>query len=225
MSAHIRLVMFDLDGTLVETGNEIAQAVNDTLHEFDLSPVSQHQVDGWIGSGTLELLVTALAYATRTPAEVIRKKDDLAQIKQRFDLHYQRHCGTISRLYPQVREVLVELKSRGVKLAVVTNKDMHYTRIVLNAHQLHDMFDAVIGGDSMPARKPDPAGIHHCLRLFDVAPDAALFVGDSSIDAAAAKNAGVKVWLLTYGYNMHRPVAISEPDRVIDTVWPLLQQI
>jgi len=219
----VKLVMFDLDGTLVETGNEIAQAVNDTLREFDFSAVSQEQVNGWIGYGTLELLIQALAFVSQTPAETVRARGDLAQIKQQFDLNYQQHCGTISQLYPQVREVLTELKSRGVKLAVVTNKEMRYTQIVLAAHQLHGFFDEVISGDSLTTKKPDPAGVRHCLRLFEVDPEDALFVGDSSIDAATAKNAGVKVWLLTYGYNMHQPVEACAPDRVINNIWPLLQ--
>jgi phosphoglycolate phosphatase len=222
MSTQAKLVMFDLDGTLVETGNEIAHAVNDTLSEFDFAHVTQEQVNGWIGFGTLELLIQALAFATQTDIETTRGRNDLTEIKKQFDLNYQHRCGTICRLYPQVREVLTQLKAQGVKLAVVTNKEMRYTRTVLEAHQLCELFDAVIGGDSFPAKKPDPAGVNHCLRLFGVDPDDALFVGDSSIDAATARNAGVKVWLLTYGYNMHQPVTACAPDRVIDNVSALV---
>ena len=118
-------------------------------------------------------------------------------------------------LYPQVRETLVALRSRGVKLAVVTNKEGRYTATVLNAHQLMPLLDRVVSGDTLPTKKPDPAGIASCLAAFGVTPARALFVGDSSIDVATARNAGVPVWALPYGYNMGQPIAACSPDRII----------
>ncbi len=219
----LKLVMFDLDGTLVETGTEIRHAVNDTLTQFDYAGVSQEQVNGWIGYGTLELLIQALSFATQRSVDEVRASAQLASIKQQFDRNYQHHCGTTSRLYPHVRQVLTELSGRGVKLAVVTNKEMRYTSTVLNAHQLADLFEIVIGGDSLPTKKPDPAGVNQCLSFHDVEKQHALFIGDSSIDAATAKNAGVPVWLLTYGYNMNQRVEDCQPDRIIDNLLPLLE--
>jgi len=109
-----------------------------------------------------------------------------------------------------------------VKLAVITNKEIRYTNIVLEFHQLTGLFEFVVGGDSLPTKKPDPAGVVQCLNFFGIAPDRALFIGDSSIDAATARNAGVPVWLLTYGYNMNQDVKACAPDRVIDDISPLL---
>ena len=100
---------------------------------------------------------------------------------------------------------------------------MRYTSTVLNAHQLADLFEIVIGGDSLPTKKPDPAGVNQCLSFHDVEKQHALFIGDSSIDAATAKNAGVPVWLLTYGYNMNQRVEDCQPDRIIDNLLPLLE--
>ena len=222
MYTSLKLVMFDLDGTLIETGAEIALAVNATLAHFAYAPVMQQQINGWIGQGTAELLVKALAAGSGESHEQIRNGVRLAAVKQQFAEDYLQFCGSASQLYPQVREVLIELKARGTRLAVVTNKEMRYTMIVLAAHGLTDLFDLVIGGDSMPAKKPDPAGIVHCLQTFDLLPGQALFVGDSSIDAAAARNAGVPVWLLPYGYNMNRDVHDCAPDRVIDDFSALL---
>jgi phosphoglycolate phosphatase len=216
METTFKLVMFDLDGTLIETGAEIAQAVNATLAGFDFAPVTQQQINGWIGQGTTELLIQALASVSGTSELLIRNGDLLALVKKQFAEDYLLHCGTDSTLYPQVREVLSTLKSQGVKLAVVTNKEMRYTKVVLASHGLDGLFDMVIGGDTLPVKKPDPAGIVHCLKHFGVEPGRALFVGDSSIDAAAAKNAGVQVWLLPYGYNMNHDVHECAPDRVID---------
>ena len=221
MSA-VDLAMFDLDGTLVATAGEIGDAVNDTLVRFDLPAVSQVQVERWIGHGTRELLIQALASAGKTEVAAVRASSALPLIAAEFDRHYQRRCGTRSQLYPQVRETLTALRERGVKLAVVTNKESRYTATVMDAHRLAPLFHRVVSGDTLPTKKPDPAGIHSCLAQFQVPPERALFVGDSSIDVATARNAGVRVWALPYGYNMGEPITACEPDRVIDNLSALL---
>ncbi len=216
------LVMFDLDGTLIETAPEICDAVNDTLKHFGLPEVTQDQVDRWIGYGTRELLIQALAFVRKLSVDAVRAFDTLPLIAAEFDRHYQRRCGTRSHLYPQVREALRQLRQQGVRLAVVTNKEGRYTQTVLAAHDLVPLFDRVVSGDSLPTKKPDPAGIHSCLAQFEVRPERALFVGDSSIDVATARNAGVPVWALPYGYNMGQPIEACAPDRVIDDFSMLL---
>lgn len=110
---------------------------------------------------------------------------------------------------------MTALRERGLKLAVVTNKEGRYTATVLTAHHLTPFFDLVISGDTLPTKKPDPAGIEQCLAQFNVARDRALFVGDSSIDVATARNAGVMVWVLPYGYNMGQAIEGCKADRVI----------
>jgi len=209
------LVMFDLDGTLIETAAEIGDAVNDTLRHFGFSEVEQDSVNRWIGLGTRELLVQALAFVQQMTVEAIRASDTLPQVATEFGRHYERRCGTRSQLYPHVREVLQQLRQQGVRLAVVTNKEARYTQLVLAAHALQPLFDRVVCGDSLPTKKPDPAGIRSCLAQFQVAAERALFVGDSSIDVAAARNAGVPVWVLPYGYNMGQPIEVCGPNRVI----------
>ena len=209
------LMMFDLDGTLIETAPEICDAVNDTLRHFGLPEVTQTQVNDWIGHGTRELLIQALSFSGKTDVAAVRASETLAPIAAEFDKHYQSRCGTRSHLYPQVRETLSALRERGVKLAVVTNKESRYTATVLDAHQLMPLLDLIVSGDTLPTKKPDPAGIQRCLAQFDVPRQRALFVGDSSIDVATARNAGVAVWALPYGYNMGQPIEASAPDRVI----------
>lgn len=209
------LIMFDLDGTLVETAPEIFDAVNDTLRYFGMPEVTQQQVNDWIGHGTRELLIQALAFSGKVPDTTVRASDSLPLSVSRFDKHYQQRCGTRSQLYPQVRETLTALREQGVKLAVVTNKEGRYTTTVLDAHSLTPLLDAVVSGDSFPAKKPDPTGVQSCLCRFGVSPERALFVGDSSIDVATARNAGVRVWMLPYGYNMGQPIEACAPDRVI----------
>lgn len=222
MRGRFELMMFDLDGTLVETATEIQAAVNDTLRSIGLPEVSRKQVSDWIGHGTRELLAQALAGSSGADVADVRASGQLARVIAAYDGFYQRHCGTRSVLYPAVRDTLVVLHAQGVKLAVVTNKESRYTATVLEAHQLAPTFHRVISGDTLPTRKPDPAGILHCLAVFGVQRERALFVGDSSIDVAAARNAGVAVWALPYGYNMGQPIDACAPDRVITDLSALM---
>ena len=218
------LILFDLDGTLVETAPEIMDAVNDTLGQFGLPLVSQQQVNDWIGHGTLSLLVNAVADRSGQSVEAVRSGELLRQMLPVYDSYYQQRCGTRSHPYPHVRETLQALRAQGVKLAVVTNKEGRYTQVVMNVHQLMPLFDAVVSGDTFPTKKPDPAGVVQCMAQFGVANARTLFVGDSSIDAATARNAGVPVWLLPYGYNMGQPIEACAPDRLIQDFSSLLNE-
>ncbi|MCW5654530.1 HAD family hydrolase [Hydrogenophaga sp.] len=209
------LILFDLDGTLIETAPEIADAVNDTLSAWGRAPVDQGQVNDWIGHGTRELLVQALAFTDGTTAQAVRESPQFPAIEAAFGRHYDQRCGTRSRPYPGVRGVLQALRGAGMKLAVVTNKEGRYTRAVLDAHGLAPLFHRVISGDTLAVKKPHPAAVDDCLLHFGVDRARALFVGDSSIDVATARNAGIAVWALTYGYNMGHPIEDSRPNRVI----------
>ncbi|MEY4364196.1 MAG: Phosphoglycolate phosphatase [Pseudomonadota bacterium] len=215
---HWKAVLFDLDGTLVETAPEIADAVNATLQQLGWPEVEQADVDRWIGHGTRELLILALAHLSGQSPSQVRDSALLREALPLFDVHYQAHCGKRSQLYPHVRETLSALRQRGCRIAVVTNKEGRYTDTVLRAHDLQDEFDAVISGDTYPTKKPDPSSVQALLKKWGIDPSQALFVGDSSIDAATARNAGLQVWLLPYGYNMGESVEDCGPDRVIGDV-------
>jgi phosphoglycolate phosphatase-like HAD superfamily hydrolase len=141
--------------------------VNDTLRRFDLSEVTQQQVNDWIGHGTRELLIQALAWAGNTTAETVRHADSFKLIaSQAFGSFYQARCGTRSHLYPQVREVLQALREQGVKLVVLTNKEGRYTTRCWPHHALGPLFDRVISGDTLPVKKPDPAGMRAAWSSF-----------------------------------------------------------
>ncbi len=213
-----RLVMFDLDGTLVDTAPEICDAVNDTLCHFALAPVALQQVKDWIGHGTHSLLVQALACSQCQTEAAVRASAALAGIAAVFKIRYARRCGTGSQPYADVVQTLERLRQRGAHLAVVTNKESAYTQTVLDAHGLTPFFGAIISGDTFATKKPSPEGVSACLAQFGVAASEALFVGDSSIDVATARNAGVPVWVVPYGYNMGQPIAASAPDRTIATI-------
>lgn len=209
------LILFDLDGTLLDTAGELADAVNDTLAALGERAVTGAQVRDWIGHGTRELLVCALADAGGRERESLRGSELLAQAGVLFDPHYENRCGTRSRPYPHALELLRRLRARGTRLAVVTNKDGRFTRPLLAHHRLAPLLDAVVCGDEVPRKKPAPDGILKCLARFGVPPSRTLFVGDSAIDVASARNAGVAVWAVPGGYNQGQPIALSRPDRLL----------
>lgn len=218
----VQAIVFDLDGTLVETAPEIALAVGDALRRFDLPQPSAAQVRDWIGHGTRELLARALAQACGVSLERARGSELLRLLGPVYDHAYAGRCGTDSRLYPGVRDGLRALRARGKRLALVTNKETRYTDAVLDAHQLRGSFDAVICGDTLSSRKPDPAGVAQVLQRLGMAPTQALFVGDSAIDAATARAAGLPVWLLPWGYTMGQAVQACGADRVLESFEELL---
>jgi phosphoglycolate phosphatase len=209
-------VLFDLDGTLIDTAAEIADGVNDTLAELGLPLVTEQQVRSWVGHGTQSLMVRACAEVQGISEEAMRQAGQVPQVMAVFGRHYLARCGTRSQLYPHVREALIRLRAAGARLAVVTNKESAYTQVILDAHGLTPLLDRVVCGDTFPIRKPDPAGVLSCLEGFGVGREQALFVGDSSVDVATARNAGVAVWALPYGYNLGQPIEASQPDRVVD---------
>ena len=218
----VELVLFDLDGTLVETAPEITDAVNDLLAEHGLPAVAEQLVASWIGHGTGELLAQAWAHASGIDVGQLRRDGTLERLTPRFAEFYAARCGTRSRLYPAVLETLQGLRARGVRCAVVTNKEQRYTAQLLMVQQIRHFFDLVVCGDTLAAKKPDPMPVRYGLDALQVAPSHALFVGDSSIDVATARAAGVRVWAVPYGYNMGRPIAEACPDRIIPTLAALL---
>lgn len=206
------VVMYDLDGTLLDTAGEITQAVNLTLAEFGHETVSEQQVRDWIGHGTGWLMKTAWHH-TRGPLDA-----PWDRVMERFIVHYEATAGTHSTAFPHVLDTLRRTREAGVKQAIVTNKESRFTERVLERHGLGKAFDAVICGDSLSVKKPDPAVIAHCLAQLGASPGEALFVGDSAIDVSTARAAGVVCWAVPYGYNLGRPIEEAMPDRIVPDI-------
>jgi|SRR5690554_4723316 phosphoglycolate phosphatase len=203
-----RLVIYDLDGTLLDTVGEISAALNLALADFGSAPVDEDQVRAWVGYGTARLI----EQACEASAILVTQE----QLLNRFTLHYQNTVATDSKLFPYVLETLQRVRALGVKQAVVTNKDAQFTSRLLRQYAMEELFDLVISGDSLPIRKPDPGVVRYCLESLQETPENSLYVGDSVVDVAAAHGAGVSCWLVPYGYNGGRDIADSCADRVID---------
>lgn len=219
----VDLVLFDLDGTLVETAPGLCAALQETLRALGLPGATLQQVERWIGHGAAQLLLQALAQACGREPAAVRESSLWRSAQLRFAADLERVGGTGTRPCAGAREVLDALGERGVRRALVTNKEQRFALPLLRQHGLRASLDAVVCGDSFPTCKPDPAGVLDCLRRFGVGAGRALFVGDSAIDVATARNAGVRVWALAQGYNGGAPIAAARPDRIIESLAAVLE--
>ncbi|MHB1895208.1 MAG: phosphoglycolate phosphatase [Metallibacterium sp.] len=206
----IEVLSFDLDGTLVDTGGEIAGAVNDTLREFDLAPRAQAEIEALIGTGAHELMRHLLARVD--PAQHL----DRGAVLRAFEQHYAAHAGSAAQPYPGCVETLRQLRAAGVRLACVTNKEQRHAQRVLEATALAPYFELLIGGDTLAWKKPDARVLRHVVAALGSVPAHAAHVGDSQTDLAAARNAGVADWAVPWGYNAGTPIAQAQPTRLFD---------
>jgi phosphoglycolate phosphatase len=214
------LILFDLDGTLVDTAGDICDTANDVLLELGLAAVDEALARTWIGQGSRELMIRAYAHASGSDAETLRKGSGVDCLMELFTHFHAQRCGKRSTVYPQVRESLDALRGIGVRMAVLTNREMRFARLVLERHELQDYFDPVIAGDTLPAKKPDALTVEYCLREHGVDRKDALLIGDSAVDIATGRNAGIACWVVPYGYNGGRAVIEDAPDRMItDFSW------
>jgi phosphoglycolate phosphatase len=211
------LVLFDLDGTLVHTAPDIADAVNRVLALRQLPEVPEAWVRSRIGHGSRQLLAQAHATATRLLAGE-EQPAPLPALIEEFARHYADCVGRRGRIYPGAMTALAQLRRSGVKLALLTNKEERFARRVLEQHGLAGRFDLELFGDSLAAKKPDPLPVRHALERFKVAPARALLVGDSAIDVRTGHNAGIPVWAVSYGYGSKAEIAEAAPERVIDSL-------
>lgn len=211
----VSAVALDLDGTLVDTADDIAGALDAMLLALDLPPLGPAVVRGIIGQGFAHLVTTALTRAaggvTPTPEQVVR-----AQLA--VDREYLAGVCRQSVLYPGVLEGLDELRSAGFSLLCVTNKPERFTTPLLGALGLDRYFTLVISGDTLPVRKPDPGQLLHASSRLGLAPERLLLIGDSVHDLHAARAAGCPVFCVTYGYTEDPGALARQSDAALDTL-------
>lgn len=208
-----RVLSFDLDGTLVRTADEIAEAANRTLAEFGLPQQRPEQIARLIGAGARELMLRLLS---EVPLQQRPRagQSPVQQVLDCFDRHYAATAGTTAEPYPGCTEALRRLKRAGVRLACVTNKEQRHARRVLQATGLDELFDLLVAGDTLAYKKPHRSVLEHVLGVLDGQPAGTAHVGDSRIDVQAARNAGVAAWAVPYGYNAGEPIEAARPDRI-----------
>jgi phosphoglycolate phosphatase len=207
----VRAVIFDLDGTLVDSAGEIAAALNATLAELDRPPLALREVEALIGRGVRVLVERALRLAriTSTPLDAA---------VGRFEAHYAANVGRHATLFPGVREGLVRLAEAAIPMAVVTNKPRFFTEHLLGSLGIERFFAALVAGDDGIARKPAGDMLLAAARAMAVDIDSVVMLGDSENDVEAARNAGCLVWCVPYGYNEGRPAESLSGDRLVPSV-------
>lgn len=212
-------VLFDLDGTLLDTIRDLAEGANRMLAEMGRPLRSQAEIHSFVGKGIPNLVRRCLTEgACATETEI----DHAVTV---FRRHYEVVNGADTRIYPGVEDTLRALAGQGFRLACVTNKAAAFTEPLLARMGLHGWFDAIVSGDTLAVKKPDPAVLHHACSLLGVAADAALMIGDSENDALAARRAGMPVFLMSYGYSEGRPVDTIECDGLLSDLRDALPHI
>jgi len=214
------VLLFDLDGTLVDSVPDLALAVNQMLIELGLSAYSQDIIRGWVGNGANILVQRALS----GDAEISTDLDELL-IKRGLEIFYQTYQSfncIETRLYPEVLDTLTELKQRGYRLAIITNKPERFIAPIVDGLGLNGLFELIIGGDTLEKRKPDPLPLHYACQQLSVNTDQCVMIGDSKNDILAAKAANMQSVALTYGYNYGEDIGIYHSELVIDNFADLL---
>lgn len=213
-----RLVMFDLDGTLVDSVPDLAAAIDRMLLSLGRPIAGIEQVRNWVGNGARVLVRRALA------GDLQHAAIDEADTEQALAVFMEAYADShgLTRLYPGVRETLKWLKKQGVEMALITNKPERFVAPLLDEMRIGRYFRWIIGGDTLPQQKPDPTALLQVMKMAEVKAHDALFIGDSRNDVLAAKAAGVACVAMSYGYNHGRPIAEESPALVIDDLRELL---
>ncbi|GAB2896870.1 phosphoglycolate phosphatase [Uliginosibacterium flavum] len=206
-------VFFDLDGTLVDSVPDLAEAARRMLAELGEAPRTDAEVASFVGKG-IPVLVERLLTVGRGPVP----EDRLAQGLASFLKHYDDTNGLLTTAYPGVLEALPLLLARGLKMGVVTNKAEAFVAPLLEKLGLLAFMDVIVGGDTLAQKKPDPEPLWHACTQVGVAREAALMVGDSGNDALCARRAGLPVLLMTYGYNEGVAVDTEDCDGLLSSL-------
>lgn len=210
--ARPKMVLIDLDGTLVDSVPDLAWCVDAMMRELGLPERGEAAVRQWVGNGVERLVQRALINALDgdpDPADYERALPVFMRL-------YRENTSGRSRLYPGVREGLDVLKRAGMRVGCVTNKAEQFTLPLLRAKGILDDFELVVSGDTLPLKKPDPAPLLFAAEQLGVTPAESLMVGDSRSDVKAARAAGFSIVCVTYGYNHGEDIRNYGPDAVIE---------
>ena len=221
MSEKPKMILIDVDGTLVDSVPDLAWCVDEMMKAIGRNPWGEERVRDWVGNGVERLVRRALI--GRLDGEPSDEEFDKAY-PIFLDL-YAENTSKRSMLYPGVREGLDYLQAQGYSLGCVTNKAEQFTLPLLQDLGIHDYFGIVVAGDTLPVKKPDPTPLLYAAEFFGVTPDQSLMIGDSKSDVKAARAAGFGIICMSYGYNHGEDIRRYEPDAVIDSMVELKERL
>ncbi len=209
-----KLVVCDLDGTLVDSVPDLAFCVDEMLAQINRPPVGEDKVRRWVGNGVERLVRRALVGQMEGEPDA----DLFGRCYPVFLELYAENVSRRSRLFPGVEQGLDWMASQNIRLACVTNKAERYTIPLLKTLRLYDRFAMVLSGDSLTEKKPSGLPLLHAANHFKLSPEDCLMLGDSISDVKAARVAGFPVVCLSYGYNHGMDIRDAKPDAVIDSL-------
>jgi phosphoglycolate phosphatase len=211
----IKAVMIDLDGTLLDTARDLAEAANMMLRELGRAELPLETIQSYIGKGVQRLV-------KRTLSGSLDGEPDAELFQRAMPLYERDYAQTLcnnTRPYPGVLEGLAALRESGFRLACITNKAEAFTLPLLRATDLLGYFDIVLSGDSLPKKKPHPMPLLYACEHFDIAPHEMLLIGDSLNDTQAARAAGCHIFCVPYGYNEGRDVRELDCDAIVSSLY------
>jgi len=215
-AARYKGIIFDLDGTLIDTVPDLAVAVDRTLVDMGHEPAGEIRVRDWLGNGASKLIERALRFAE---ADVPTEHGHALAL---FMQHFGEEFTTRSRLFHGVLEALPALMAQGCSLAICSNRPSHLIKPLLDHLHIGSFFSAWVGGDDLPVKKPDPRPLLHTASKITLSPKDCLVVGDSINDVQSARSAGMAVAAVRYGYNYGEDISASHPDLIIGSVLELV---
>jgi phosphoglycolate phosphatase len=209
-----KMVLIDVDGTLVDSVPDLAFCVDEMLKQLDMPIRGEAAVREWVGNGVIRLTERALTNdLDGYPDQALFNK-----AMPIFNELYMENTSKRSELYAGVVEGMAFLKECGFKIGCVTNKAAQFTIPLLKDLGLHDEFETIICGDTLEKKKPDPAPLLHAAAQLGVKPEESLMLGDSKSDVKAARAAGFNIICMSYGYNHGEDIRNYDPDVVIDSM-------
>ncbi|MEA2049134.1 MAG: phosphoglycolate phosphatase [Campylobacterota bacterium] len=209
-----KAILFDLDGTLIDSVPDLANSVNFTLKKINYKQYSENTIRFWVGNGASTLIRRALLGKNNV--------DDFIEdnfFKEALDIfldHYSHNLSNNTKLYPNVKETLKNLKLQNFKMAIITNKPYSFIEPILTNLDIKEYFDDFIGADSLTTKKPSSEPLLYMCKKLNIKIEDAVMVGDSKNDIIAAKNANIDSIAVGYGYNYDEDIDIYNPTYKID---------
>ncbi len=218
-----KLLIFDLDGTLIDSVPDLAGAINFTLKNLQREIFSEDTIRKWVGNGSATLVSRALSgdatIDTNLDVELFEKAHKI------FLDYYLDHLCDVTRLYANVDTTLQTLKDKGYILTIVTNKPFEFIQPILKTLQIEDYFEYYIGANSLDVKKPNPKPLLHICEKFNIDISSTVMIGDSKNDIEAANRANIESIGLTYGYNYKEPISTHNPTVMVDSFKDILNSL
>ena len=219
-----QLLIFDFDGTLIDSVPDLADATNAMLATLGKTPYPIETIRNWVGNGSKVLVERALVGKIEVvEGELTVEATDHAE--QVFFDAYKNLSGSKTVAYPDVDSGLKKLKAAGFTLALVTNKPIRFVPKILESFGWQDLFSEVLGGDSLPVKKPDPTPLLHVCEALNITPQQAVMIGDSRNDILAGQNANMDTLGLSYGYNYGQDIRELNPTEAFDNFAALVEYL